>query len=94
MGMTAQQRFLLSVMLLITVCVMGVLAMVITGKNGFLAKTWRIKKGRIFGSVLFVYISGGCGSTFSSGSVSAPAFFKVLGGDARHGDVHCRPVAA
>ena len=35
MGMTAQQRFLLSVMLLITVCVMGVLAMVITGRMGF-----------------------------------------------------------
>ena len=34
MGMTAQQRFL-SVMLLITVCVMGVLAMVITGRMGF-----------------------------------------------------------
>ena len=35
MGMTAQQRFLLSVMLLITVCVMGVLAMVVTGRMGF-----------------------------------------------------------
>jgi hypothetical protein len=35
MGMTAQQRFLLSVMLLITVCVLGVLAMVITGRMGF-----------------------------------------------------------
>ena len=35
MGMTAQQRFLISVMLLITVCVMGVLAMVVTGRMGF-----------------------------------------------------------
>ena len=35
MGMTARQRFLLSVMLLITVCVMGVLAMVVTGRMGF-----------------------------------------------------------
>jgi hypothetical protein len=35
MGMTAQQRFLLSVMLLITVCVMGVLAMILTGRMGF-----------------------------------------------------------
>ena len=35
MGMTAQQRFLLSVMLLITVCVMGVVAMVLTGNMGF-----------------------------------------------------------
>jgi hypothetical protein len=35
MGMTAQQRFLLSVMLLVTVCVMGVLAMILTGKMGF-----------------------------------------------------------
>jgi hypothetical protein len=35
MGMTAQQRFLLSVMLLITVCVMGVLAMLVTGRMGF-----------------------------------------------------------
>jgi hypothetical protein len=35
MGMTAQQRFLLSVMLLITVCVMGVLTMVVTGRMGF-----------------------------------------------------------
>ena len=35
MGMTAQQRFLLSVMLLITVCVMGILAMVVTGRMGF-----------------------------------------------------------
>jgi hypothetical protein len=35
MGTTAQQRFLLSVMLLITVCVMGVLAMVVTGRMGF-----------------------------------------------------------
>jgi hypothetical protein len=34
MGMTAQQRFLLSVMLLITVCVMGVVAMVLTGRMG------------------------------------------------------------
>jgi hypothetical protein len=35
MGLTAQQRFLLSVMLLITVCVMGMLAMVVTGRMGF-----------------------------------------------------------
>ena len=35
MGMTAQQRFLLSVMLLITICIMGVLAMVVTGRMGF-----------------------------------------------------------
>ena len=35
MGMTAQQRFILSLMLLITVCVMGMLAMFITGKMGF-----------------------------------------------------------
>ena len=35
LGLTAQQRFLLSVMLLITVCVMGMLAMLVTGKMGF-----------------------------------------------------------
>jgi hypothetical protein len=35
MGMTGPQRFLLSIMLLITVCVMGVLAMVLTGRMGF-----------------------------------------------------------
>ena len=35
MGMTAQQRFILSLMLLITVCVMGMLAMFVTGKMGF-----------------------------------------------------------
>ncbi len=35
LGMTAQQRFLLAVMLLITVCVMGVLAMMVTGRMGF-----------------------------------------------------------
>jgi len=34
LGMTAQQRFLLAFMLMITVCVMGVLAMVVTGKMG------------------------------------------------------------
>ena len=35
MGMTSFQRFLLSVMLLITVFVMGILAMVVTGRMGF-----------------------------------------------------------
>jgi hypothetical protein len=35
LGMTAQQRFFLSVMLLITVCVIGMLAMVVTGRVGF-----------------------------------------------------------
>ena len=35
MGMTAQQRFLLTVMLLITVCVMGTLALMVTGRMGF-----------------------------------------------------------
>ncbi len=35
LGMTAQQRFLLAVMLLITVCVMGTLAMMLTGRMGF-----------------------------------------------------------
>jgi hypothetical protein len=35
MGLTARQRFLLSVMLLVTVCVMGVLMMVVTGRMGF-----------------------------------------------------------
>ncbi len=34
LGMTAQQRFLLAFMLMITVCVMGVLAMIVTGKMG------------------------------------------------------------
>ena len=34
LGMTAQQRFLLAFMLLITVCVMGVLAMFVTGRMG------------------------------------------------------------
>jgi hypothetical protein len=34
MGMTAQQRFLLAFMLMITVCVMGVLAMIVTGRMG------------------------------------------------------------
>lgn len=32
LGMTAQQRFLLSVMLLFTVCIMGALAMFVLGK--------------------------------------------------------------
>ena len=34
MGMTAQQRFLIAFMLMITVCVMGLLAMVVTGRMG------------------------------------------------------------
>jgi len=34
MGMTAQQRFLLALMFLITVCVMGMLAMFVTGSMG------------------------------------------------------------
>ena len=32
LGMTAQQRFLLSLMFLMTVCVMGVLAMMVLGR--------------------------------------------------------------
>jgi hypothetical protein len=32
LGMTAQQRFLLSVMLLFTVCIMGTLAMFVLGR--------------------------------------------------------------
>jgi hypothetical protein len=32
MGMTAQQRFILSFMLMLTVCVMGTLAMFVLGK--------------------------------------------------------------
>jgi hypothetical protein len=32
LGMTAQQRFLLSLMFLFTVCVMGVLAMMVLGR--------------------------------------------------------------
>jgi hypothetical protein len=32
LGMTAQQRFLLSIMLLFTVCIMGTLAMFLLGK--------------------------------------------------------------
>jgi hypothetical protein len=32
LGMTAQQRFLLSLMFMMTVCVMGVLAMVVLGR--------------------------------------------------------------
>ena len=32
LGMTAQQRFFLSIMLFLTVCVMGVLAMFVLGK--------------------------------------------------------------
>ena len=35
LGMTAQQRFLLAFMLMITVCVMGMLALFVTGKMGF-----------------------------------------------------------
>ncbi|MGE5461741.1 MAG: hypothetical protein ACM3PS_00200 [Syntrophothermus sp.] len=34
MGLTAQQRFFLAFMLLITVCVMGMLAMFVTGRMG------------------------------------------------------------
>jgi hypothetical protein len=34
MGTTAQQRFLLAIMLLVTVCVMGMLAMFVTGSMG------------------------------------------------------------
>ena len=36
MGMTAQQRFLIAFMLMITVCVMGLLAMFVTGSMGFI----------------------------------------------------------
>ena len=32
LGMTAQQRFLISVMLLFTVCILGTLAMLVLGK--------------------------------------------------------------
>ena len=32
LGMTAQQRFLISVMLLFTICIMGTLAMFVLGK--------------------------------------------------------------
>lgn len=32
LGMTAQQRFLISVMLMFTVCILGVLAMFVLGK--------------------------------------------------------------
>jgi len=32
LGMTAQQRFLISMMLLFTVCIMGTLAMIVLGK--------------------------------------------------------------
>ncbi len=32
LGMTAQQRFLISMMLLFTVCIMGTLAMLVLGK--------------------------------------------------------------
>ena len=32
LGMTAQQRFILSLMLMFTVCIMGTLAMVVLGK--------------------------------------------------------------
>jgi hypothetical protein len=35
LGMTAQQRFLLSLMLMSTVCIMGILAMFALGKMGF-----------------------------------------------------------
>lgn len=34
LGMTASQRFLLAFMLMITVCVMGILAMLVTGRMG------------------------------------------------------------
>lgn len=34
LGMTAQQRFMLAFMLMITVCVMGMLAMFVTGRMG------------------------------------------------------------
>jgi hypothetical protein len=35
LGMTAQQRFIISMMLMFTVCIMGTLAMVVMGKMGF-----------------------------------------------------------
>lgn len=35
LGMTAQQRFLISVMLLFTVCIIGTLAMFVMGKMSF-----------------------------------------------------------
>ena len=35
LGMTAQQRFLISLMLLFTVCIMGTLAMFVLGKMSF-----------------------------------------------------------
>ena len=34
LGMTAQQRFILAFLLMITVCVMGMLAMFVTGRMG------------------------------------------------------------
>ena len=36
LGMTAQQRFLISVMLMITVCMLGTLAMFVLGKMSIL----------------------------------------------------------
>ena len=35
LGMTAQQRFIVAFLLMITVCVMGMLAMFVTGRMGF-----------------------------------------------------------
>ena len=35
LGMTAQQRFILALMLLLTVCIMGTLAMFVTGSMSF-----------------------------------------------------------
>ena len=35
LGMTAQQRFILAVMLLLTVCIMGTLAMFVSGSMSF-----------------------------------------------------------
>jgi hypothetical protein len=35
LGMTAQQRFLISVMLLFTICILGTLAMFVMGKMSF-----------------------------------------------------------
>lgn len=35
LGMTAEQRFILALMLLLTVCIMGTLAMFVTGSMSF-----------------------------------------------------------
>ena len=84
LGMSAQQRFFLSVMLFLTVCLVGTLAMLLLGRMSlfwFDEEKW--KKGSPAARLpdFPFYINCNCGSalsspTFSSPLTWAPAFFQ------------------